>query len=65
MLGRAVAALAAEIAGRCSDSFEPILGRRGGRPFSGHPLAAFRALMILSKSPQQRLRKGGTSVMRY
>ena len=28
-------------------------------------LAAFRALMILSKSPQLSLRKGGTSVMRY
>ena len=28
-------------------------------------LAAFRALMILSKSSQLSLRKGGTSVMRY
>ena len=28
-------------------------------------LAAFRALMIVSKSPQLSLRKGGTSVMRY
>jgi hypothetical protein len=28
-------------------------------------LAAFRALMIVSKSPQLGLKKGGTSVMRY
>jgi hypothetical protein len=33
--------------------------------FFENTLVVFRALMILSKSPQLSLREGGTSVMRY